>query len=255
MSEQSAENTPLKLYKQAYVLHYKEQKIAEACDLYEQLIKEFPGSDVSAYASIQLHKIHADDATRALARRSLPTLPIIIALGANIVVLIIICIFFAVQMNRINIEREKYSALSRALGKMYTGNDNDALDILRELKISFRNDITPFALSSEIYRKNRDYLRARKEYETYRRLYPDDPIPEMEIALINEEEDTHIKKKMSEKNEEKPPIPEEVVKEEEKEAQKRAAARAAKRKRIKRRYPPKKKRPKLLVPADSISYF
>ena len=246
MNENGVENSPLKLYRKAYGLHYKERKIAEACDIYEQLIRQFPDSDVSAYASIQLQKIHADEITRTMARRGMPSVFVLVLLVVNLLLLAALGTLLGVYAHRTGAEREKNGVVARALGKMYSGDDDGALDILREVKIGYRNDITPFALSAEIYRKNNDFLRARKEFETYRRLYPKDPLPEIEISEINEQEDTHIRKAMKEKEK---PIPEEVVKAEDR----RAATRSTKRRT--RRPRPVKKTPKLLVPQDSISYF
>jgi hypothetical protein len=161
----------------------------------------------------------------------------------------VLATLLAVNAHRVEAQKQKTGELIRALGKMYSGRDDDALDILRHVKIGYRNDITPFALSSEIYRKNDDYMRARKEFETYRRLYPKDPLPELEIAEINQEEDEHIKGALEAKSG-SAPIPEDVVKEEDRKAAVRAgtgsSSTAAR---------PAKKRPKLLVPVDSIHYF
>jgi tetratricopeptide (TPR) repeat protein len=249
MNQNDADSSPLKLYQRAYELHYKERKISDACSIYEQLIKRFPDSDVSGYASIQLHKIHANEITRKMARQLVPPFPVLLLLIVSVLLLAAAALMFGIHVRRLNDQHMKHSSVSRALAKMSADKDDEALDVLREVKISFRKDITPFALSAEIYRKNHDYLRARKEYETYRRLYPKDPLPEAEIEEINKEEDAHIKRLMEEKKKTKA-LPEEVVK-----AQaKKRATRAVKRRR-RRVVAPVKPKPKMLVPADSISYF
>ncbi|MBD3393085.1 MAG: tetratricopeptide repeat protein [Chitinivibrionales bacterium] len=247
MSETSTESSPLKLYQKAYVLHHKEHKLAQACEIYERLIKEFPDADVSAYASVQLQKIHASEVTGKIARQRGPGLPTILLLIVNVLLLCAVGLLFGMHVYQLDAERVKHGALAQALAKMYSGQEEEALDILRELKISFRNDITPFVISSEIYRRHNDYLRARKEYETYRRLYPDDPVPVKEIAKLNKEEDAYIKGMMQESGPKKT-IPEELTKEQDRKAAARAGSGRTRKKRV-----PKKTR--MLVPVDSISYF
>lgn len=54
-------DSPLEIYANAYNLQYHEEKIAEACILYKQIVKNFPDSKECAYSAIQLEKIAAID--------------------------------------------------------------------------------------------------------------------------------------------------------------------------------------------------
>ncbi len=53
--------TPLEVYNQAYTFHYVENRIADACRLYKEIIREFPDSNECAYAAVQLEKIAAEE--------------------------------------------------------------------------------------------------------------------------------------------------------------------------------------------------
>lgn len=244
------EDSPLELYQKAYNLHYGENKIAEACDIYERLIREFPSSDACAYASIQLQKIKANDMLKGMARRrGGPGALVISLLVVNFLLVagVGVCLFFAI--NQINTNNKNQFFLSNILGKMYVGKDDEALTLLEELKITTRNDILPFSLSAEIYQKNNQYLRARAEYEKYQRLYPGNPIVAEYIRKINREEDAYIKHKMREQKV-KEEIPEEVMESLDRKASPKPAVRSPSKSRG-----PVSRRPKLLVNPDSVSFF
>lgn|GEM_PF-6149201 len=250
MNENIAGSSPLKLYHHAYQLQYREHKIAAACDIYEQLIRQFPDSDVSAYASVQLQKIHAGEMTRRMARKQALPLAMVIVLAVNCACVVVLAVTLAVSMHGGRMRDAHYGRIAQALGKMYGGKDDDALDILKTAKISNPRDVIPFMLAAEIYRKNHEYLKARKEFETFRRLNPGDVLAEIEMERINEEEDAYIGNKMK-KQEKVKTIPEEMVRQEDLEAK----ARAEEQRKRTTRAMPVKKPPKLLVPRDSISFF
>lgn len=243
------ENSALELYQRAYDLHYKQKDLAGACRIYEKIIGDFADSDAAAYASIQLQKVKANEATLELAqsgkRGAGPVATTFIVI--NLVVLLGGAGAFALLLYRVNSRLEKTSLLTQVLGKMYAGRDTEALQLLDEMKIRMRNDITPFALTADIYRKNHEYLKARKQYEAFHRLYPGSPIPEIEIARINREEDSYIKRTSEKKNAGK--LPQEIVEDRDK----KSVAQPKRRRPARGR--PAQQKPKLLVDPEEIEFF
>jgi len=106
------ENSPLELYDKAYRLHYVENNVVQAGQLYEALIKEFPESNECGYAVIQLQKIHARevvDSIEALRRKGHPLLLVSVVL--NIVTLLAVV---AVAVLFLTDQRAPASGLSAA---------------------------------------------------------------------------------------------------------------------------------------------
>jgi hypothetical protein len=243
-------NSALELYQKAYDLHYKRNDIAHACEIYTKIIDDFGTTDAAAYAAIQLQKIKANEATLEVARtgkrRAGPVATTFIVI--NLILLLGAAAASTYLHYRTDARLEKMSLLSRVLGKMYAGRDNEALQLLDEMKIRMRKDITPFALAADIHRKNHEYLKARKQYEAFQRLYPGSPIPREEIARINEEEDVYIERSSDRKKTDA--LPQEIVEE----AAKKNPARS-KRRPVRRRTQPSGEKPKLLVDPDEIEFF
>jgi hypothetical protein len=253
MKDNSVQSTPLKLYHKAYSLHYSEHKIAKACIIYEQIIREFPDAEVSAYASIQLQKIRAGKIARSLGFGRGLSLPVILILIFNTAAVIALSTIIAVAVLRIKQQWDRQIIIEKAIARMYSGHEDAALELLKEAKISNPDDVVPFMLSAEIYRKNSDFVKARHEYETYGRINPQDSITDIEIKSINDEEVASFKKTKKAKEEEK-------LKAREKAAQEKALAEEAEEKTEEKSRPkPKpvtaKPKTKLLVPADSIAFF
>lgn len=165
-------SSPLEIYEQAYRFQYEENDIPKACDVYRQIIREFPDSNESGYAAIQLQKIHAQDVSRKLGKHSnalgLAALIIAITGFAGIVILGILT-FQGMRYQAT--EARKTTALLQALGLMHAGRDQDALRLLQDSKNSPSRDFTPFALAADIYIRQGKFDRAREEFETYQKLY------------------------------------------------------------------------------------
>lgn len=167
------ENTPLELYETAYKLHYIENRISEAVKYYEALIREFPDSNECGYAAIQVQKIKAGDLAKELIKTPKTGSPLA-------VVAFIICLFTLTCagsagyyfFNRLKNGELRLKLTTSALGKMYRGEDDEALKALTELKILAKGDITPFELSADIYRKQFQFEQARSEYELFFKLNP-----------------------------------------------------------------------------------
>jgi tetratricopeptide (TPR) repeat protein len=250
MSNDDGASSPLALYQKAYDLHYKERKISKACDLYEEVVRQFPESDAGAYASIQLQKIRADEITRGLDRRWAFTLPVLILLAVNLFFTVFLVVVGSVQLSGAGHRRAQEKRIERALAKMSTRKDDDALDILKEAKIADPRDITPFALASDIYRRNHDFVRAREEFESFRRLNPRNLQGDVEVEGIGREESDYDAAAMK-RDEERAAISERVAKKEEQEVKPRADER------VKRtpRAPAIRQKSQQIVPRDSITFF
>lgn len=192
------EKTPLELYETAYRLHYTENRISDAVAYYEKLLKSFPDSNECGYAVIQLQKIKATDIAKGLQQKPAATSPLVImalliallALGA------MLFLHWSSQKNALR-ESKRITLVTRALGKMYHGEDDDALKLLTELKILIKEDITPFELSADIYRKEKQFPAARGEYEMFFRLNPGRVPSEQEknIMLHDERQSAGVSKK------------------------------------------------------------
>jgi tetratricopeptide (TPR) repeat protein len=166
------ENSPLELYETAYRLHYAENKIPEALKYYEALIKEFPESNECGYAVVQIQKIKSNDVAASVAGKNkahpLTTLSFLLCL------LIIACGGGAclVLKNKLSASQQQISLSVRALTNVLCGNDEEALNLLNEMKFLSKTDITPYELSAQIYRKAGKIDKARAEYDTFFSLNP-----------------------------------------------------------------------------------
>lgn len=196
------ETTPLQLYKKAYDLHYRKNDVEQAQRLYTELVQGYSDSDASVYASIQLSKIQAGKPSKvqtdfipdAVPRRRTSTgWPVIVLLIINLLLSTAIIVGFILHVQVINNRNESISKLMQSTGKLYVGRDEEALEILNELKIALREDITPYVISADIYCKKNDYMKARKEYEAFERLYPGNVFVRIGVKRVNKEEDRHIK--------------------------------------------------------------
>ncbi len=238
--QMNREQSPLELYQTAYNLHYRERKISSACLVYERIIRDFPQSDAAAYASVQLQKIQANETLRKLARGKAPVGPIILFSAINFILLVGALLFGFIQIRQIRTSVDNQKTMARAIGKMYANQDEQALEILNDLKIIAQGDITPYALSAEIHRKNKRFLKARKEFETFRRLYPRHQLPAAELALIDTEEEEYRKERAESK-------PADAVAE-------KTSPKPANRAKPRSRSAPKRK-PRLLIDPDSLTFF
>jgi tetratricopeptide (TPR) repeat protein len=179
------EKTPLEIYETAYRLHYVEDKVSEAVPYYESLIKEFPESNECGYAAIQLQKIKSGNLVKELQkyRKGSPVIGIL----AFIIGLLSLagsslgCYFL---YNKMIIDQKRATLAVSALGKMYRGEDDEALKVLTELKILAKEDITPFELSADIYRKRHQFDLAKSEYELFYRLNPNRQPSAAEMNLM-----------------------------------------------------------------------
>lgn len=188
------EKTPLEIYETAYRLHYIEDKVSEAVPYYESLIREFPESNECGYAAIQLQKIKSGNLVKELQkyRKGSPvisTIALIIGLlsvaGSSMG-----CYFL---YNKMIINQKRATLAVSALGKMYRGEDDEALKVLTELKILVKEDITPFELSADIYRKRHQFDLAKSEYELFYRLNPNrqPSAAEMNMMKIDNQQQTN----------------------------------------------------------------
>lgn len=165
------EKTPLELYETAYRLHYSEHRISEAITYYQRLIKEFPDSNECGYSVIQIQKIKASEVAADLAAISLSKQP------SNKLVLPLIILFvvaFGVNVylyrqftNRLQTEEKRVSLALNALSKISRGNHEDALILLHDLKVLKKEDIMPYELCADIYRKDDKFDLAKNEYVTF----------------------------------------------------------------------------------------
>jgi tetratricopeptide (TPR) repeat protein len=197
------ETTPLQLYKKAYDLHYRENNPEKARELYRKLIRDHADSDASFYASIQLSKIQSQaaalthiDATHdeTSAPRASSGWLVIFLLIVNLLLTAVVIIGFALHVRSVTARNESISRMMACVGKLSVGRDETALEILNELKIALREDITPYAISADIYCKQHDYLKARKEYEAFDRLFPGNVLVRQGVKEVNKLEDRYIKK-------------------------------------------------------------
>lgn len=192
------EKTPLELYETAYRLHYTENRVSDAVSYYEKLLKSFPDSNECGYAVIQLQKIKATDIAKGLRQKPAAISPIVI-ITLLIALLALSVVLFSHSSSQKTALREskRITLFTRALGKMYHGEDDEALKLLTELKILIKEDITPFELSADIYRKKKQFSAARGEYEMFFRLNPG-RVPfeqEKNIMLLDERQSVETPQK------------------------------------------------------------
>ena len=203
-------NTPLQIYKRAYDYQYKENKTEEASSLYRELIRNFPDSDVSFYSSIQLSKIQSNNISMDTSHKKSARLwPVVILLIINFILTAGIVFGFLLYYQAEKKREETTIKIMQALGKLYAGKDNDALSILEGLKLSSREDVTPFLMSAYIHVKNHNFRRAKMELEAYYSLYPADLFVKAEIDKIEKEEEAYIESMEKARLVETAPPPEE----------------------------------------------
>lgn len=167
------EQSPLELYEAAYKLHYVENRISDALIYYQKLIEVFPESNECGYASIQIQKIKAESIAREIKKAGKFLHPVsIIAFIIGILSFLLSGAFAFLLNQKVSLESRKSGLAINALAKMYRGEDEEALKILTELKIISSHDITPFELTSEVFRKRKDYHKAKEEYTLYFKVNP-----------------------------------------------------------------------------------
>lgn len=206
------ETTPLELYETAYRFHYNENRLADAVAYYQRLIKEFPDSNECGYAVIQLQKIKAHDVADSL--QSIISSRSRILFLAPLVVFSLLCTFLAFgalgysyksMRNKIALEQNRLSLALDALGKISRGENDEALKLLSELKKLYTGNIIPWELSADVYRKQRRFKVARKEYATFFQLNPNRKPTESELKFMHFKEKPVVKKRVSQ-----PTIPQSV---------------------------------------------
>jgi len=189
--------TPLQLYKKAYNCHYEENNIKEARNLYRELINNYPGSDIADYAQIQLYKITKvqEEKVQCAANGGYSKLNKTIA----IVTIISLClsigiiIYLVYTTSSLKTDMEIIYKLSQVYPKLYTGNEADAFRILNEIKALNKKDITPYSVAADIYSKSKNFTKARYEFESFSKIYPESATEVKEyIFLINSAEKSYL---------------------------------------------------------------
>ncbi|NLL13156.1 MAG: hypothetical protein GX267_07115 [Fibrobacter sp.] len=171
--QQSIENSPLEIYETAYRLHYIDKRIDEAIKYYEILIREFPDSNECGYAAVQIQKIKANGLIKEFKKSSRSANPVaVIALVLAVFSMLLSASASYYFYSRYKAEQNRIKLALTALSKVYIGDDDEALKVLTELKINSKDDIIPFELSSDLYKKKGLYEQARAEYEIFFRLNP-----------------------------------------------------------------------------------
>ncbi|MBN1575463.1 MAG: hypothetical protein JW913_02865 [Chitinispirillaceae bacterium] len=255
------ETTPLELYETAYRFHYNENRLADAVAYYKKLLKEFPDSNECGYAVIQLQKIKAHDVAeslQALSASRAPSLHPLVIISFLLALLALIASGYPILFlnKKISAEQKRASLSINALGKIARGENDKALILLAELKKLDTDDITPWELSADIYRKQSKFDEALKEYATFFQRNPGRKPSESELKFMQFKEKPVVNKpapkpviRKSSSRSSTPPAPSPAVK-------KRPL-----RTRTKLTKPPpppgpaKQKNGLFLVDPDSISYF
>lgn len=154
-------NTPLELYEQAYRLQYHEKRISDAIKIYEAIIRDFPDSNECAYSVIQLQKVKAGEIARALKKGPSNMYPLlIVAFMSSFIALLVALVGVLLLFQQVRLEHHRATLAIAALGKMYCGKEENALKMLDELKALSRKDPLPLELSSDIYRKHNQSIKA-----------------------------------------------------------------------------------------------
>ena len=150
-----------------------------------------------------------------------------------------------------------------AIGKISRGEEDEALDLLSEMKKLNTTDITPYEISADIYRKQKKYKESRNEYTTFFQNNPELKPSEGEKKFMDFNEKTMLKKPVIPIVQPKPD--KQITKPKPPLKRKKRIYRKKTRKTRRSRSPKKKpppppsqKKPKnglFLVDPDSISYF
>jgi tetratricopeptide (TPR) repeat protein len=168
------ENSPLELYETAYRLHYSENKVPEALKYYEALIREFPESNECGYAVVQIQKIKSNDVADSITAKGKahPLAALSFLLSLLTVLALAACVFFL--RGKLDAAQKQASYSAMALGRAINGDDAGALRRLDEMKLLSGTDITPYDLSAQIYRRAGKMEQAKKEYEAFFAINPNE---------------------------------------------------------------------------------
>ncbi len=237
--------TPLELYRKAYRLHYRENKLEDAARLYRSLTEDFPESHIAGYSAIQLEKIRAEDHGRHSGRN-----PVMFS-GTIVVLLIVlvlgmlgVTVYFMSEIGELQTRMERSQALSIAIGDLATGQNKEAIRIFEQLKTEESSDPTPYFLASDLYRNQGQFDSARSELEAFLRVVPGDPAATAQIAQIDQAEQVHIRTVGF------------SVKEKEEEGKQPEKSPPPKREPVRKTQPVKRQaKPRLLVDPDSLTFF
>ena len=253
--------SPLELYENAYRLHYTENRIPDAVNLYKQLIKEFPDANECGYAVIQLQKIKAQNvaasfsATVPVAEEKKLTPVTMFCFLLSIGSLLFSVYLYKSFSTRLTTEKKMTATAMNALGKIARNEPEEALQLLNEFKQHNPEAIAPYELSADIFRKQQKYDEAQKEYRTYFENNPEVKPTPSESTYMNYGNSPH----RARVNTGKPPPPSPAVA-----AKKQNSLSARKKLSKKRSRPPKPPSPKnsttqkkgiYLIDPDSVSYF
>ena len=172
------EKTPLELYETAYRLHYSENRITDAVAYYKKLIEVFPDSNECGYAVIQLQKIKAHTVAKDLQNISAPARPVsqpiaYIALFCALIAIVFNGIIYKQYKKNIADEQIRVTIALNALGNQLRGENEEALKLLSQLKEFQRDDIFPYEVSADIYRKQKKWEMGRNEYLQFFKRNPD----------------------------------------------------------------------------------
>ncbi len=191
------EPLPLQQYKKAYDLHYKSHDPDRAAELYRELMQNFPESDVSMYASIQLAKIQSHRGSgetfdEISSKKSKTGVFTVILLLLNLLCTAGLIAGLVLYSQYVAKRQEGLAKISHAVTKLSMGKEDDAIGILNEVKIVNNGDITPYRITADIHCKNNNFLKARNEYEAFQRLYPENLLVAAAVKKVNDEEDAYI---------------------------------------------------------------
>lgn len=102
-------DSALELYSTAYEYQYEHDDIREACRIYREIIKNFPDSNESAYAVVQLEKIGAQEALKSLQSSAWQKIISIAALLFSLFALIIagIALLLVLEKNQNSVYNSK----------------------------------------------------------------------------------------------------------------------------------------------------
>jgi tetratricopeptide (TPR) repeat protein len=193
------EKTPLELYESAYKLHYIEKHTSEAIAIYEKLITEFPNSNECGYAAIQLQKIKTANILDEINENKSALHPLSMVAFLLSCLAILACgacvYYFKIQ---IKTEVKHRTVAVSALGKIISNTNDEALQLLSELKDMEKSSITPYELSAEIHKKNKRLDLAYKEYEMFFQRNPERHPTVSEVSAME-----HIKLLIAQPNSKK----------------------------------------------------
>lgn len=191
--------TALEMYSDAYNLHYKLGDIEKAKKIYEEIIEGYPVSDAADYSAIQLKSIKEnaqsgflnDTATVSVKSNNFPVVISILTL----IITVAILVFGFFYIKRTELKLKNITDLTMAQNKIATGNLDEALLILGELKIKSENNVLPFVLASDIYADKKDFKKARQELQTFQRINPANEDIKTYLRRLDDKEAIYLKEK------------------------------------------------------------